>query len=565
MQGVYDYVCMSEFQRAMPIFAGNLPARLKAGDLRITSERLRLAARIGRIGFWDYDLLRGIVEWDEQMYDLYGKSPGSAPDGVKRWFSSIEERDIPYTRRIMEECLSAGRDGFDIEFRIIRDNDGEERVIHAAGHVERDDRGNALRMIGVNWDVTEEHRREAELQRALAHEKELVRKIKAAEQAKGEFLAVMSHEVRTPMTGILGFAELLARDTDLPATCRDSVRTIVSSGEALLRILDDVLEFSRLEAGNTHIEEEAYSPAELLGDLVNLMERGAREAGLRIDVTIEERAPETVLGDATRVRQILLNLLGNAIKFTKEGCVKCRLRRRSGNPSLVNTFEFVISDTGHGIDSELVETIFLPFTQADSAIARRHGGLGLGLTISRRLARMMGGDVVLARNSAEGSEFVLSLPLKKPKGAVGGGSGFADNLDESFARRHPMKVLLVEDDRTNLKLLDHLLARLGYSPLCACDGREAIAAFEEHGPDCIFMDLQMPEMDGLEATRRIRALAAPNNQPFIAALTANIIPSDRQRCFEAGMNTFLNKPVKLSALAEVLVAAGSLSGVRPRQ
>lgn len=555
---------MNEPRRAISLWGAGLGAGVRGRELRIASERLRLAARIGGVGFWDFDIRTGAVDWDEQMFEMYGKDPKGGVKGVDLWFSSIEQRDIPYTKRILEECLSAGRDGFDVEFRIIRDSDGEERVIHAAGHVERDNRGNPLRMIGVNWDVTEERRREAELQRALAHEKELVRKIKAAEQAKGEFLAVMIHEVRTPMTGILGFAELLAREASLPESCRESVRSIVSSGETLLRILDDVSEFSRLEAGSTQVDERAYAPAGLLDELVRIMERPAQEAGIQLDVVVEENIPEAVLGDEARVRQILLNLIGNAIKFTKEGAVTCRLRKQPGSSALVSAFEFIVSDTGPGIDPALVETIFLPFTQADSVIARRHGGLGLGLTIARRLARMMGGDVMLTRNSAAGSEFVLSLPLKRPKGDPRHATTFTDKLDTSFALRHPLRVLLVEDDRTNLNLLDNLLMRLGYSPLTACDGREAIRAFEKYVPDCIFMDLQMPEIDGLEATRRIRALAAPKAQPFIAALTANIIPSDRQRCFEAGMNAFLNKPVKLSAMAEVLVAAGSVSGTRAR-
>lgn len=411
--------------------------------------------------------------------------------------------------------------------------------------------------LSINRDVTEKRRREAELAQALKHEKELTEEARAGEKAKGEFLAVMSHEIRTPLNGILGFSELLAHTSGLPEEALSHARTIVNSGEALLHLLDDVLDFSRIEAGRMPIEHEAFSPSQLLESTRSLLAPLAAEKSLDMSVSVAPDVPRFVIGDAGRIRQILLNLAGNAVKFTEHGRITLSLRRGTASCWM----EFLVTDTGPGIAPEKVQSIFQPFTQADSSRRRRHGGTGLGLTISLRLAQLMGGTLTVESQPGLGSEFRLALPLAE---ATTGGEDAPQEseveLDSEFAGKHPMRVLVVEDDKVNLRLILTILRRLGYEAHAASNGSEAVAAFRQVKPDCILMDLQMPGLDGIEATRAIREIekSSEGKKPaFIAALTADIIPADRKLCFEAGMNTYLNKPVKIASIAATLIEAAS--------
>jgi PAS domain S-box-containing protein len=417
----------------------------------------------------------------------------------------------------------------------------------------RDKTGRYYGRITTFRDVTTERLREQKLAEALAQEKELSEKARAGEQAKGEFLAVMSHEVRTPLNGILGFSEMLAR-TQLPPESQEYVQTITSSGEALLRILDDILDFSRIDAGHLPIEKICFAPREILSEIHGLFARQAAQAKLEFEVSAAENIPQHLNGDANRIRQILLNLVGNAIKFTDAGSVTLHLRRKSDS----NTYEFVVSDTGPGVTADQLARIFLPFTQADSSISRRHGGAGLGLSISRRLAELMGGTLEVRSEQGHGAEFLLAVPLDEIAGAPKKTDATSRKLDVTFANRHLLRILTVEDDKVNLKLILALLRRLGYDPVGARNGREAVTAYEKEHPDCILMDLQMPEMGGIEATEKIREIEKKfprDHAAFIVALTANIVPADRQRCFDAGMNDYMNKPVKIDALAALLETA----------
>ncbi len=417
------------------------------------------------------------------------------------------------------------------------------------------------RYYGRTWihrDITEERHREQKLAEALALEKELSEQARAGDRAKSEFLAVMSHEVRTPLNGILGFAELLRQAPGLSPESQGHARVITRSGEALLRILDDILDLSRLEAGRMNIEKTAFSPRSLLDDIRALLSRQAAESGVQLLVSCAPGVPERLEGDAGRLRQVLLNLAGNALKFTEEGSVRIALSPLAGRPA---THVFSVADTGCGITPEELDRIFQPFTQADSSTSRRHNGTGLGLTISRRLTELLGGTLTVESTPGKGSEFRVVVPLeeaKAPDPPAGAPDRSSAPLDASFASRHPLRMLIAEDDPINLKLIQTLVRRLGYAPLASRNGREAVEIFQKESPDFLLMDLQMPEMDGIEATEKIRAIekAAHTKLPvFILALTANIFPADRQRCFDAGMDGYLNKPAKISSLAEIFAQA----------
>ncbi len=424
----------------------------------------------------------------------------------------------------------------------------------------RDQLGKHYGRIWTFHDVTAERQREGKLAETLVREKELAQEALAGDRAKSEFLAVMSHEIRTPMNGILGFSELLAGMPNLPAEGRDYIKTITSSGEALLRILDDILDFSRLEAGGLKIEKSFFPSEEILRSIRDLLSPSAREKQLLFRLDVSSDAPTHLWSDAGRLRQVLLNLSGNAIKFTEQGSIVLGMRAAAGPlKSNLPGVEFFVRDTGPGIPEDNLHQIFEPFAQADSSISRRFGGTGLGLAISQNLVDLMGGKLSVRSRIGEGSEFVVTLPVESPNVPLEDAPPTAfDELNNAFAGANPLCILLAEDDPVNRKLLLMMLRKLGYEPLVAQDGVEAVEISRRERPDCILMDLQMPHMDGLQATREIRSLeilSPAAGRAFISALTANIVAEDRRLCFEVGMDSYLNKPIKRMDLAATLAKA----------
>jgi signal transduction histidine kinase/FixJ family two-component response regulator/HPt (histidine-containing phosphotransfer) domain-containing protein len=366
------------------------------------------------------------------------------------------------------------------------------------------------------------------------------REAEAASQAKSAFLANMSHELRTPFQGVLGMLSLL-RESGLNARQVDYVRTASESADHLLVILNDILDMSKLESGTLQLNPQPVNLQRLMADIEALMRPQAAAKGLAWHATVDRGLPAQVMADATRVRQVLFNLTSNALKFSDAGSVMLDAKQRG------DQITFSVADTGIGMDEAALERLFQRFSQADQTPSRRHGGAGLGLEISRNLARLMGGDIEVTSRPGEGSTFVFRFPLVPAPTESAAGPA-----PEAQAAAPRLQVLVAEDHPVNRKYLAALLDSLGHQVHFAEDGQEAVQAVRTHRYDAVLMDLHMPVLDGVAATQAIRALQGSGAAVPIIALTADAFSETRDRCLAAGMNGFLIKPINVQELAAAL-------------
>lgn len=519
---------------------------------REAAQRLRDVVDAAGEYIWEVDARGHYTYLSGRVREVLGFAPeellGRSP------FDLVPPVDLAAVRA-RSEHLGGRQTAFrDFEHRVIR-ADGEVIWLSINGVPAFNADGVWSGYRGAGLDITS--RKEAE--QALIREKEVAN---AAVQAKSQFLAVMSHEIRTPLNSVLGFADLLAV-SPLNQEQKDQVDLIRRSGDALLVLLNDILDFSRIESGGLALDVQDVDFRACLREVLDWYRPPAAARGLDLVLEVEEDLPGVIRTDPARLRQILLNLVGNAVKFTENGAVTVRVWRKPlARPGWVSV-AVEVADTGIGIPPGKVDLLFQPFSQVDSSATRRFGGTGLGLAICRRLAELLGGEVGLRRSGPGGSVFFLELIAE-----VSGRPALRPREEEVFpkaaaASGRTKRFLVAEDHRVNRLLIGKLLASFHLPVDEAENGRDCLQMHERHPYDVILMDVQMPVLDGLEATRLIRENEARDpTRPrvLIIALTADAMTGDRERCLQAGMDDYLSKPIRTQALAAVLERHGLLEG-----
>jgi PAS domain S-box-containing protein len=505
--------------------------------LRAAESRLSLALEAGKIGTWEWDVATGRLTWDARQLELFGLTPDGFDESVETFLKLVHPEDQERLRTETETQLSGfGRSRN--EFRIVRP-DGSVRWLVGDGLAVGE--GPPWLLCGINYDVTD--RKQVELELAEARNR-----AEAANRAKSKFLATMSHEIRTPMNGVLGMADLLLH-SGLTEAQQRLAEILKSSGQALMRVLNEVLDLSKIEAGRMELAEGPFSPRRLMDDAVNLVRPRAMERGLALELEVHWPGHLEAVGDEMLLRQILLNYLDNAIKYTDRGAVRAVLSSRpadgKGGRRLLR---LAVTDTGAGVAPEDRDRLFQPFQQLEGA--RLRGGTGLGLAICRRLAELMHGSVGSESVPGAGATFWAEVPVSTVPAPV------AEAPRPEDVRRpwHGKRVLLAEDDAVNQVVAQAMLELLGVGVDIRHNGREVVETWQDGVWDAVLMDCQMPELDGWEATGWIRAHeeAGTESRIPIVALTAYALATDREHCFEVGMDDVLVKPITLQSLSGML-------------
>ncbi len=522
--------------------------------IRSSEARLSMALAAAQEGLWDWGIESGESYISDHWFGMLGYEPDELPAAMQTFENLVHPADLAAVRKAIQAAIEGKTDRFECEIRMRTKSGAWKWVLDIGEVIERSEDGRGTRIVGVHIDIdgTKQVQRELEEARQRAE---------TASQAKSEFLANMSHEIRTPMTAILGFADLICDESSDAEMRREYVETMRRNGEHLMAIINDILDLSRIEAGKMALEGIKTSVFDVLDEAIGITRIAAQEKQLPLRVEYATPLPELILSDPVRLRQILVNLISNSVKFTQAGGVTVSVAYESTNA--VPMIRFTVCDTGIGMTRDQIDGLFEAFGQVDTSLARKQGGTGLGLKISRKLAFLLGGEVEVQSQPGLGTTFTVSIKaidaegsrmLHRPELAVQDrGQAAPAKVTHSRLPLEACRILLAEDGRDNQLLISHVLRKAGAEVKIAGNGQvavDAVEAAESAGQpfDLILMDMQMPEMDGYAATEYLRE--AGSRLPIVA-LTAHAMTEDRERCLASGCSEYATKPIDKLSLVEL--------------
>lgn len=512
-------------------------------SLKDTEQRFALAIQGTNDGIFDWDLKTGKVFYSRRFFGMLGQEREAFIGTIEDFRELIHPEDMPKVWHHIERYLQHELTEYSNTFRMKHDS-GRWVWVNSRAKAIFGRNGEAVRMVGANIDITYMK----EYQEKLKSEKQMAEK---ANRAKSDFLAHMSHEIRTPLTAISGIAEILQKDRDsLNDKQKQLAKTLFSSTSTLKDLVSDILDFSKIESGELELTEELFEIEDLFTQVINITSVNARSKGLTFAFEYDDVKTMNFYGDKTRLRQILINLISNAVKFTEKGSISIEANAEESDGARFLRIE--VRDTGIGIAPENHDIIFERFKQADSSVSRRYGGTGLGLPISKNLAQLMGGTILLESELGRGAVFTLLLPIREPGEAP---ATNAENDNKMLSQKLTTKIktklnkenriLLVEDYEGNIVVIGYILDDIGCKYDIARTGLEALNLWKEKYYDLILMDIQMPEMDGFTATTQIRIMEGEKDlaRTPIIGMTAHALVGDKDKCIAAGMDAYLPKPI----------------------
>lgn len=554
-ESFYSFIAIGGTLVVLLVFAFNagivyLISRKSVAErmLKDSEDRFVLASEGANDGIFDWDLQTDRVFYSRQFFAMLGMQQKAFVGTSKDFRKLIHPEDEPQVWQYIESYLHHELSEYSNTYRM-KHADGRWVWVNSRAKAIFDDKGTPLRMVGANSDITYMK----EYQEKLKEEK---LRAENANRAKGEFLAHMSHEIRTPLTAISGIAEIFQRNTaNLDDKQKQLVKTLYTSTASLKDLISDILDFSKIESGEMELNKDHFLLNELFQEVISIMSVQANEKGLVFRFDFNGLEALSFFGDKVRLRQVLINIIGNAIKFTEAGRISVDVMREDidGQPCLVAR----IADTGVGIAPEHMDLIFERFKQADASVSRRRGGSGLGLSISRNLINLMGGDIEVKSEFNKGSVFTVTVPWQVSQRSSVGMATSKDDMPHKVkaALDGENRILMVEDYEGNIVVVSYILEELNCAYDIARNGVEALRLWKEHRYDAILMDVQMPEMDGFTATSMIRGIEQQKGLPRtpIIGMTAHALVGDKSKCIEAGMDAYLPKPIVEADLkAEIL-------------
>ena len=491
---------------------------------------LAYAQEISKIGNWSFNITTYEVKWSDNLFKIFEIDPETT-NLYEAYINSVHPEDLPHLQQLINEAVTLGNN-YVVEHRILVPGN-DIKYIRGIAKVVKNKYGAPVALFGTAQDITVEKTYELELLKA----KETA---ELATVAKSSFLAMMSHEIRTPLNGIMGAADLASKSC-MNSEQAELINVIKKSGKTLLKLINDILDFSKLEAGHVSLDEENTELLSCVQDVYSLLQLKAKERSNELSFSIEDSLPQFIVADGNRLKQILINLVGNAVKFTEKGRVDIRVAREKNIADKI-CIRFTVKDTGIGIPADNQANLFKEFYQVESMKSRRFEGTGLGLSISKKLVSLMEGDFTVTSEAGKGSSFSFTILTKAGENLVKGATTQQQVIQKNELSH--LKILVAEDNDINVFLAQKLLNNLDIKPDLARDGLIAVEKASENKYDIILMDIHMPNMDGLEATKTILSSLPKEQQPkAIIAMTADAFRENEEACLKAGMNDFISKPL----------------------